>query len=152
MNSYPIDPNDEENQIETCPICSAPANMECHPACPQVQVSEELQVEGMDFGVFISNALFSATEDYFNELAKKQHKELLVDRAEQFKEDWLEVGEFAKALFDAGCLLKAEDVIYFITHTYKFTPQYLIWLELGKPKENDELYGLFKSEALNRRK
>ena len=66
--------------------------------------------------------------------------------------DWIEVGEFANALFDAGLLTTAEQVVRFITHTYEYTAQYLVWLELNKPKKEDEYFQLFVSEALNRRK
>lgn len=149
MSMYPIDPSGfDDNRLETCPICNAPANMECHPACPSVEESED----EMDFGVFISNALMSATEDYFEQLVKKQQETILTERTKQFKADWIEVGEFAKALFDAGLLTTAEQVVRFITHTYEYTAQYLVWLELNKPKKEDEYFNLFVSEALNRRK
>lgn len=148
---YPIDPSgSDEYRLETCPICSAPPNMECHPACPQVDM--EQADEEMDFGVFISNALISATEDYFETLAKKQQETILTERTKQFKADWIEVGDFAKALLDAEILTTAPQVVRFITHTYEYTAQYLVWLELNKPKKDDEYFELFKSEALNRRK
>jgi len=150
MSMYPSDPNSwDENKLETCPICSAPKNMECHPSCPQVDMDEEVE---MDFGVFITNALMSATEDYFETLAKKEQEHILTERTKQFKSDWIEVGEFAKALLDAEILTTAQQVVRFITHTYEYTPQYLVWLELEKPKKEDEFFVLFKSEALNRRK
>ena len=150
MSMYPSDPNSwDENKLETCPICSAPKNMECHPSCPQVDMDEEVE---MDFGVFITNALMSATEDYFETLAKKEQEHILTERTKQFKSDWIEVGEFAKALLDAEILTTAQQVVGFITHTYEYTPQYLVWLELEKPKKEDEFFVLFKSEALNRRK
>jgi hypothetical protein len=146
---YPIDPSSwDDNRLETCPICNAPPNMECHPACP----STDMEDDDMDFGEFITNALMSATEDYFESLAKKQQETILTQRTKQFKEDWIEVGEFAKALLDAEILTTPQQVVRFITHTYEYTPQYLVWLELKKPKKEDEYFELFKSEALNRRK
>ena len=149
---YPSDPNswdDNENKLDVCPICNAPKNMECHPACPQVEMDDDME---MDFGVFISNALMGATEEYFNQLAKQQQETILTERTKQFKSDWIEVGEFAEALLDAGLLTKPTDVVRFITHTYEYTAQYLVWLELNKPKVDDEYFELFKMEAFNRRK
>ena len=152
MSMYPIDPSgfdDNDNRLETCPICSAPPNMECHPACPQHDMDENAD---MDFGAFITNALMSATEDYFETLAKQEQEHILTERTKQFKSDWIEVGEFAKALLDAEILTTPHQVVRFITHTYEYTPQYLVWLELEKPKKEDESFTLFKLEALNRRK
>jgi hypothetical protein len=150
MSMYPSDPNSwDENKLENCPICSAPKNMECHPACPQNDMDEETE---MDFGVFISNALMGATEEYFNQLARHHQETILTERTKQFKSDWIEVGEFAKALLDAGIFTEAKEVVRFITHTYEYTAQYLVWLELDKPKVEDEYFELFKMEAFNRRK
>ena len=149
MSMYPSEPNEfEEEKSQVCPICNAPQNMECHPACPQLEM-EEIE---MDFGVFITNALMSATDDYFEALAKKHQESILTERTKQFKSDWIEVGDFAKALLDAEILTTAKQVVRFITHTYEYTPQYLVWLELNKPKVEDEFFELFKMEALNRRK
>ena len=152
MSMYPSDPNnweDNEKKLDSCPICSAPANMECHPACPQVEMDDSME---MDFGVFISNALMGATEEYFNQLAKQQQESILTERTKQFKADWIEVGEFAQACLDAGLLTTPKEVVRFITHTYEYTAQYLVWLELNKPKVDDEYFELFVMEAFNRRK
>jgi hypothetical protein len=147
---YPSEPNDfEEEKSQVCPICNAPQNMACHPACPQHDMDDNTD---MDFGAFITNALMSATEDYFETLAKQEQEHILTERTKQFKSDWIEVGEFAKALSDAEILTTVEQVVRFITHTYEYTPQYLVWLELEKPKKEDESFTLFKLEALNRRK
>lgn len=152
MSMYPSDPNSwDENKLDVCPICNAPKNMECHPACPQPQIEMSDDIE-MDFGVFITNALMGATEEYFDNLAKKEQEHILTERTKQFKSDWIEVGDFARALVDAGLLTKAEEVVRFITHTYEYTAQYLVWLELDKPKIDDEYFELFKMEAFNRKK
>jgi hypothetical protein len=150
MSMYPVDPNEsDDNKLETCPVCSAPPNMECHPACPQHDMDENSEI---DFGMYLSNALASATEEFFEMLAKKEQEHILTERTKQFQSDYIEVGDFSQALVDAEILTTAKEVVRFITHTYEYTAQYLVWLELEKPKKDDEYFELFKSEALNRRK
>ena len=141
-------PPDKENDLE-CNVCGSPPNAEHHPNCP-VPAGEEIFLMDADIVNIMTNALAQSSMDYMKKLKKEHYQDLATSRFEQMQKDFLEIGVFAQALFDAGMFLKADDVIFFINNASKFEPYYLIWLELNRPQEGDETWDMFKIEIWNR--
>jgi hypothetical protein len=145
MSMYPPD----KEQDTECNVCGAPIDMEHHPNCP-VPAGEEIFLMDADIVNIMTNALAKSSMDYMKKKKEKHFEELATTRFENLQKDYIEMGSFAQALFDAGMLLKAEDVVFFIQNTSKFEPYYLLWMELNRPQEGDETWQMFYTEIWNR--
>ena len=147
MSMYP--PDNSSNSTDSCNLCGAPLEMECHPSCPN---SLEPAIAVDIFGI-INNALLEAADEFFSQYAEQKQEEMFTDRIQSMVDDWTDLGKFGKALWGTGMLSRAVDVIDFMNYPKNFMAPYTIWNELGKPTDfASEEFKTFKLEVLNRRK
>lgn len=148
MTMYPAD-NGNQHETESCNLCGAPFDMDCHPSCPN---SMEPAIAVDIFGI-INNALLEAADEFFSQYADKKQDELFTERMQSMVNDWTDLGKFGKALWGTGMLSRAIDVVDFMNNPRNFSAPYTIWNELGKPTDfASEEFKTFKLEVLNRRK
>lgn len=148
MSMYPPD---NEQELE-CNVCGAPANMEHHPNCP-VATGEEIFIMDADIINIMTNSITKSAMEYMKKLKENKDNQLATTRFETMQKDYLEIGNFAQALFDAEKLKTAEDVVHFIKNTSMYEPYYLLWIELNRPQKTGnrkETWDMFFTEVWNR--
>jgi len=141
-------PPDKEQETE-CNVCGAPAEGEHHPNCP-VLTGEEIFIMDADIINIMTNSIAKASAEYMKQQKEKSIADNASQRFSQMQKDYFEIGDFAQALYDVGFLPKADDVLFFIKHTHKYEPYYMLWLELNRPQKGDETWNMFEIEVWNR--
>ena len=148
MSMYP--PDKENEQVE-CNVCGAPDDMEHHPNCPLLS-GEEIFVMDADIVNIMTNAISKSAMEYMKKLKSQKENILATSRFEKMQEDYLEIGNFAQAMFDAGMLLEAKDVVLFIKNTSLYEPYYLMWVEFNRPQKvgnRKETWDMFHNAIWN---
>lgn len=150
MSMYPPD-NEPQNDID-CNVCGAPSNMDHHPNCP-VPTGEEIFIMDADIINIMTNSITKSAMEYMKKLKDNKDEFLATTRFETMQKDYIEIGNFAQALFDAGKLKSAKDVLHFIKNTSMYESYYLLWIELNRPQKTGprkETWNLFETEVWNR--
>lgn len=147
MSMYPPD---KENEVE-CNVCGSPDQMEHHPNCPVV-AGEEIFIMDADIVNIMTTAITKSAMEYMKKIKDEKGKQLATSRFETMQQDYLEIGNFAQALFDVGKLTEATDVVHFIKNTSMYEPYYLLWIELNRPQKvgpRKETWDMFHKAVWN---
>ena len=146
-----------------CRICGSKLDTLHHPSCPigQAQTPDDMEMDmvGQDelYVVdnqilnFISNAVAIAGQEYARYKNEQVEERVGTERWEQYRKDYIEMSDFAQAMVNAGFMIKAEDVVYFLKNPNAYQQYYMIWLELSRPvSKKDETFTLFEKEIWER--
>ena len=150
MSMYP--PDKENEQGLECNVCGAPEQMSHHPNCP-VATGEEIFIMDADIINIMTNAITKSAMEYMKKIKEDKDNLLATSRFETMQQDYLEIGNFAQAMYDVGKLTKAKDVVHFIKNTSLYEPYYLLWIELNRPQktgDRKETWDMFHTEVWNR--
>ena len=93
-------------------------------------------------------------EDMYEKLLDQveEPKELPLERMQEMIKDYNELGSFADCMNKIGFFKDTADVIELLNSPVKYKKQYLLWVELGRPTENDEMFERFGQAVWNREK
>lgn len=147
-----------------CRVCGSKLNTLHHPSCPVGQAQDDNEMEMDMVGQdelyvidnqilnFIANSVAIAGQEYARYKNEQVTEQIGLERWEQYRKDYIEMGDFAQAMSNVGFMLLADDVVYFLKNPNQYQQYYMIWLELNRPKsESDETFNLFKKEVWERK-
>lgn len=138
-----------EEYDDSCDLCGAPDDMDCHPNCPNAKLRNDMP----DFFEYLNDIIVKSADEFFTRQHARVEKKIVTERMGDFIKDWKEVATFLEAMKDAGYFRKIDDVLHFLRKPDSYSPAYLLWLELNKPKKEDKAeFNIFRLELLNRRK
>ena len=80
----------------------------------------------------------------------EEPKTLTLERMQEMVDDYKEMGEFADVMDNIGYFKTTQDVVKLLTTPQAYKRQYLLWVELGKPNLNDDMYERFGQAVWNR--
>ena len=73
----------------------------------------------------------------------EEPKTLTIERMQELVDDYKEMGNFADVMDNIGYFKTTQDVVRLLTTPQAYRRQYLLWVELGRPTLNDEMYEKF---------
>jgi hypothetical protein len=80
----------------------------------------------------------------------EEPKTLTLERMQEMVDDYKEMGQFADVMDNIGYFKTTQDVVKLLTTPQAYKRQYLLWVELGKPNLNDDMYERFGQAVWNR--
>jgi len=80
----------------------------------------------------------------------EEPKTLTLQRMQEMVDDYKEMGQFADVMDNIGYFKTTQDVVKLLTTPQAYKRQYLLWVELGKPNLNDDMYERFGQAVWNR--
>jgi hypothetical protein len=80
----------------------------------------------------------------------EEPKTLTLERMQEMVDDYKEMGQFADVMDNIGYFKTTQDVVKLLTTPQAYKRQYLLWVELGKPNLNDDMYEKFGQAVWNR--
>jgi len=93
-------------------------------------------------------------EEALNELVPQVEETptLTIDRMTEMVDDYRELGNFADSLNKIGFFKSPEDVVSLLREPNKFRKQYMVWVELDRPKPSSKEFERFGQAVWNREK
>lgn len=80
----------------------------------------------------------------------EEPKTLTIERMQEMVDDYKEMGNFADVMDNIGYFKTTQDVVRLLTTPQAYRRQYLLWVELGRPTLNDEMYEKFGQAVWSR--
>ena len=80
----------------------------------------------------------------------EEPKMLSLDRMQEMVEDYQEMGTFADVMDNIGYFKTTQDVVSLLTTPSKYSKQYMLWVELGRPTIEDKMYEKFGQAVWSR--
>ena len=116
------------------------------------QASFEIMMESQDMET--RELTDEEWEEALNELVPPvdEPKELTIDRMQQIVEDYKEIGSFADCLNKIGYFKTPEDVVKLLKTPNNYKKQYMLWVELDRPKPSSKEFERFGQAVWNREK
>ena len=116
------------------------------------QASFEIMMESQDMET--RELTDEEWEEALNELVPPvdEPKELTIDRMQQIVEDYKEIGSFADCLNIIGYFKTPEDVVKLLKTPNNYKKQYMLWVELDRPKPSSKEFERFGQAVWNREK
>ena len=93
-------------------------------------------------------------EEALNELVEpvEEAPELTIDRMQTIVDDYRELGLFADAMNKIGFFKSPDDVVKLLKQPNNYRQQYMLWVELDRPKPNSKEFDRFGQAVWSREK